>query len=55
MELESPLERTKRLTQAEVDAGRLRGWVMGDEAARDRMHDAEDRRAAFHIVRDPTP
>jgi hypothetical protein len=47
---ESNLERAKRLTQAEVDAGRLHPWVMGDEEQRDRFNRAKDLRAAFRIV-----
>jgi hypothetical protein len=49
---ESNLERAKRLTQAEVDAGRLHPWVMGDEEQRARFTAAKDRRAAFAIVKE---
>lgn len=47
---ESYLVRIKRLTQAEVDAGRLHPWVMGDKEQRDRFNRAKDFRAAFHLV-----
>ncbi len=47
---ESPMERARRLTQEQVDAGRLYPWVMGDANQRDRFNQAKDRRSAFHVV-----
>ncbi|WP_430256489.1 hypothetical protein [Neorhizobium sp. DAR64872/K0K18] len=47
---ETALDRAKRLTQEQVDAGKLHSWVMGDCEQRDRFNQTRDRRAAFHVV-----
>lgn len=49
---ETAIDRARRLTQEQVDAGQLYSWVMGNPEQRDRFNKARDRRGAFRVVED---